>query len=339
MKRFVRFWRLKYGLLLLLFCIVLASCLQLTQETPVAIDSVPSIAVAAANEPVAPIPLAIDLDRQKVALGEKLFRDPLLSRDGTVSCASCHLLSLGGTDRLPQSIGIDGLKGEVNAPTVFNSVFNFRQFWDGRAETLEEQIDGPIHDDREMASNWPDIVAKLKADRSYRQQFHQIYSEGITPDSIRNAISTYESSLITPNSRFDRFLRGDEKALSVTEKEGYQHFQAYGCISCHQGVNLGGNMFQSFGIFGDYFADRGDIQKADLGRYNVTQKESDRYVFKVPGLRNVAQTSPYFHDGSTDSLAEAVKIMGRYQLGRSLKPKEIDKIVQFLNTLTGEIPN
>lgn len=312
--------------------------MQFAKKTPIAIDPVPSVVVASANKPVAPIPLAIALDRQKVALGEKLFGDPLLSRDGSVSCASCHLLSLGGTDRLPQSIGIDGLKGELNAPTVLNSVFNFRQFWDGRAETLEEQIDGPIRDRREMDSNWPDIVAKLKANHDYRQQFHQIYPEGITPDNIRNAISTYESSLITPNSRFDRFLRGDEKALSTTEKEGYQNFQAYGCISCHQGVNLGGNMFQSFGIFGDYFTDRGNIKKADLGRYNITQKESDRHVFKVPGLRNVAQTSPYFHDGSADSLAEAVKIMGRYQLGRSLNPKEIDEIVQFLNTLTGEIP-
>ncbi|MDJ1182429.1 cytochrome-c peroxidase [Roseofilum casamattae] len=298
-----------------------------------------SIAVAAANEPVAPIPLAIDLDRRKVALGDKLFHDPQLSRDGSISCASCHVLSLGGVDRRQQSIGIDGLKGDFNAPTILNSVFNFRQFWDGRVETLEEQIDGPVHDSREMDSNWPEIAAKLKADRDYRQQFRQIYARGIVPNSIRNAIATYESSLITPNSRFDRFLRGDKKSLSITEKEGYQRFQDYGCISCHQGVNLGGNMFQSFGIFGDYFADRGEINKADLGRYNVTQKESDRYVFKVPSLRNIARTSPYFHDGSVESLAEAVKIMGRYQLGRSLKPNEIDKIVQFLNTLTGELPN
>jgi cytochrome c peroxidase len=291
-----------------------------------------------ANEPIQPIPLATELngEKEKVALGEKLFQDPQLSRNNTVSCASCHSLSTGGSDLLARSVGIDGQQSLVNAPTVFNSGFNFKQFWDGRAETLEDQIDGPIHTSSEMDSNWPEIIKKLAQSPDYVAAFGGLYDNGIQGPNVKDALATFERSLATPNSRFDRFLRGDGDALSNEEKEGYRLFKSYGCASCHQGVSAGGNIFQKFGVMGDYFADRGEVSKADMGRFNVTGDEADRHVFKVPSLRNVALTPPYFHDGSAARLEDAVVVMGRYQLGRRLSPDEVDRIVKFLRTLTGE---
>jgi len=294
--------------------------------------------VVAVDEPIQPLPLHIELDERKVTLGAKLFSDRKFSRKNTISCASCHDLNLGGTDHLPRSVGMDGKKGQFNAPTVFNSGLNFRQFWDGRAETLEEQIDWPVHSENEMGSSWPEIIGKLKQSPDYVAAFQALYADGISSEAIKDAIATFERSLITPNSRFDRYLRGDRKALSPEEKEGYRRFKAYGCASCHQGLNIGGNMFQGVGIFGNYFQDRGSQTTADLGRYNTTGKERDRHVFRVPSLRNVELTSPYFHDGSVATLAEAVQTMGQYQLGRQLSTNDIDAIVQFLTTLTGEPP-
>jgi cytochrome c peroxidase len=300
-------------------------------------SSVFEISKQESDEPIQPLPLEVNLDRHKVDLGNQLFHDPRLSGNNTISCASCHNLNRGGTDRLVVSIGINDQKGILNAPTVFNSSFNFKQFWNGRADTLEEQIDSPIHSHREMgSSSWSEIIKKLKQSPEYKASFKSLYPDGITSDNIKNAIATFERSLITPNSRFDRFLRGDEKALSFSEKDGYQLFKSSGCASCHQGINLGGNLFQSLGLFGDYFKDRGNITEADLGRYNVTKDDRDRYVFKVPSLRNIAITSPYFHDGSIKTLVEAVKIMGKYQLGRELSEKDINSIVRFLIALTGE---
>jgi len=287
------------------------------------------------REPIQPIPLQIALNDAKVELGEKLFHDPRLSHDNSVSCASCHNLHTGGTNRRRRSIGINGAEGFVNTATVFNSGFNFRQFWDGHAETLEDQIKGPIHSPREMASNWQEIMAKLMASPDYVAAFEALYPNGIDPRTIQDAIATFERSLYTPNARFDQFLRGDSEALTETEKAGYHLFKTYGCIRCHQGINIGGNMFQTFGVMGNYFADRGNITQADLGRYNVTGEERDRHVFKVPSLRNVDLTPPYFHDGSAARLEDAVTIMGTYQLGRRLNPSEVDLIVQFLRTLTG----
>jgi len=289
-----------------------------------------------AREPIKPIPQAIQLDNRKVKLGEKLFHDPSLSRDGTVSCASCHNLQTGGTDRLTHSVGIKKAEGPINAPTVFNSAFHFKQFWDGRAESLEDQVDGPAQAEKEMGSTWNDIIAKLQRSPAYVATFGQIYPDGIQPANIRNAIAEFERSLITPNSRFDRYLRGDNSALTDDEREGYRKFKLYGCITCHQGVNVGGNMFQPFGLMGDYFADRGNITKSDLGRYNVTGKEEDKFVFKVPSLRNVALTAPYFHDGSAKTLEAAVTTMAQYQLGRELPTEDRDQIVKFLKSLTGE---
>jgi cytochrome c peroxidase len=288
------------------------------------------------NEPIQPIPLSVELDEKKVALGEKLFHDPQLSRNNTVSCASCHSLSTGGSDHLPRSVGIDGSPGKINAPTIFNSGFNFKQFWDGRSATLEDQIDGPTHASFEMGSNWPEIIEKLSQSPDYVAAFDESYAEGIKSDTIKAALATFERSLFTPNSRFDQFLRGNASSLTSEEKEGYRLFKSYGCASCHQGVNAGGNIFQKFGVMGDYFADRGKVTKADLGRFNATGDQADVYVFKVPSLRNVALTPPYFHDGSVSSLEEAVEVMSRYQLGRRLSPEDVARIVAFLKTLTGE---
>jgi cytochrome c peroxidase len=171
---------------------------------------------------------------------------------------------------------------------------------------------------------------------SFLNTFERIYSDGLTQFNIKDAIIAYELSLTTPNARFDRFLRGDKKALTASEKEGYQLFKGYGCISCHQGMNVGGNLFQPFGIIGNYFTDRGKVTHADLGRFNVTQDEADRHVFRVPSLRNVALTPPYFHDGSAQTLEKAIAVMVKYQLGRPLEQEQIERIAQFLRTLTGE---
>lgn len=297
---------------------------------------VESAVASAINEPIQPIPLDIELNEEKVKLGEKLFNDPKLSHDNSVSCVSCHVLSKGGTDQVVRSIGIKGAVGNINAPTVFNSGFNFNQFWDGHAASLENQIDDPIHSSIEMGSSWPEIISKLYKSTEYVSTFKRLYSDGIQEQNIKDAIATFERSLSTPNSRFDKFLRGNKNALTNEEKEGYRLFKENGCVSCHQGVNLGGNMFQEFGVMGDYFADRGNVTKADLGRFNVTKDEQDRYVFKVPSLRNVALTSPYFHDGSASTLEEAIAVMAKYQLGRQLSQKDSDLIIKFLTTLNGE---
>lgn len=292
--------------------------------------------VAETIEPISPIPQSVALDQRKVALGSRLFDDPRLSGDNSVACATCHALSRGGMDRLERSIGIRAQAGEINAPTVFNSGFNFTQFWNGRAGSLEEQIDGPVQHAKEMDSAWPATIAKLNLDAYYRSEFAEIYRDGIQPASVKDAIATFERSLITPNSRFDRYLKGDRGALTSEETDGYQRFKTYGCVACHQGVNVGGNMFERLGIMGDYFKDRGNITPADLGRFSVTGVEDDTHVFKVPSLRNVALTAPYFHDASATTLEQAVVIMGKYQLGIGIPGEDVALIVKFLRTLTGE---
>jgi cytochrome c peroxidase len=291
------------------------------------------------NEAIRPLPLEQELNLKLVALGDHLFHDVRLSQDNSISCASCHVLSIGGTDHLARSVGVGGAKGEIKAPTVYNSGFSFVQFWDGRAITLEEQADGPVHNPLEMASNWPEVINKLSADAQMAEMFHDLFPEGITEEAIVAAIAEFERSLVTANSRFDRWLRGDEGAITPLELRGYRLFENYGCISCHQGANVGGNLYAYMGAMGDYFADRGsEITKADLGRFNVTKKVKDKHFFKVPSLRLAAINFPYFHDGETKILAEAVQIMGRYQLGREIPPDEINAIVAFLHTLVGEHP-
>ena len=290
------------------------------------------------GEPLSPLPTleSLQLDPNKIKLGERLFHDTRFSRDNSTACVSCHSLSKGGADGRKNSIGVRQQMGVIKAPTIFNSGLNFRQFWDGRSDSLEDQVDKVVHDARELDMNWEDLLKLLSTDASLVAEFNTAYpQEGLQASSIQNALASYQRSLLTP-SRFDRYLLGDSKALDQDELKGYQLFKDYGCIACHQGVNIGGNMFQKFGVMDDYFAKRGSISAADLGRFNVTQQEADKHVFKVPSLRNVALTAPYFHDGMTDTLEDAVDVMFRHQLGRTAS--EVDKrmIVKFLNSLSGE---
>ena len=289
-----------------------------------------------AEEPIKPIPESIEVDGPKAALGRVLFHDPRLSKDGTVSCASCHDLRAGGGDGRRVSIGIEGREGVINSPTVFNARFNFKQFWDGRAKTVEDQIDGPIQSPIEMGSLWPEVVAKLYEDERYPKLFEASYPDGINRKNVKNAIAEFVQSLVTPNSRFDQWLKGNESALSDHEKHGYTLFKGYGCVSCHQGANVGGNMFQVFGVLNEYFKRRGNITEADLGRYNVTGNIADRHSFKVPSLRMAAHTPPYLHDGSAATLRDAVDAMFEFQLGREAPDEDKEAIVAFIKTLAGE---
>ena len=281
--------------------------------------------------PIKPVPETIEVDQAKAALGKKLFFDPRLSQDGTVSCATCHDLNNGGDDGLKFSVGIHGKHGNINAPTVYNAVFNFRQFWDGRAKDLKEQVSGPVENPVEMGFGFKGAAAVLKKDPMYLQAFNTVYHGTITKDTITDAIAEFEKALITPNAPFDRYLKGDKNAIGPKAKEGYRLFESKGCILCHNGMNIGGNFYNKFGIFED-------VNSSSLGRYMITKREEDKYVFKVPSLRNVALTAPYMHDGRAKTLTQAVEIMTKHQLGRYMSHEEIEDIVAFLKSLTGEIP-
>jgi cytochrome c peroxidase len=277
------------------------------------------------------------LDPGRVALGASLFHDVRLSADETISCASCHNLAAGGVDGQRFSTGIGGAVGSINAPSVLNSAYNLAQFWDGRVATLEEQVAGPIHNPLEMGANWPLVIGRLAQDADLADRFAALYADGLTAANAADAIATFERSLVTLDSRFDRYLRGDRGALSAKEVEGYRRFREFGCVSCHNGQLLGGNMYQKAGVLGDFWAGRA-VTPSDLGRYNVTGREEDRYVFKVPSLRNVALTAPYFHDGAAVTLEMAVELMAHDQLGRDLAPADTEAIVAFLRTLNGTVP-
>ena len=289
-------------------------------------------------EPIHPLAAIPGLDQRKVELGRRLFNDPKLSKDDTRSCSSCHNIAEGGDDGKRLSLGIQNREGIVNSLTVLNAALNFRQFWDGRAETLEEQIDGPVQNPAEMGSVWPDVVAKLLRDATYPASFSTINADGITRVNIKNAIAEFERSLIILDSPFDRWLGGDANAINTQEKRGYEKFKQYGCSSCHQGANVGGNMYQVFGVLNDYFKKRGNITEADLGRYNLTGNEADRHAFRVPSLRMAAHTAPYFHDGFAKTLRDAVNIMFEFQLGRVAADADKDDIVAFIKTLSGKLP-
>ena len=289
------------------------------------------------REPIQPIPAALPYDLDKYALGKRLFREPRLSRNEQISCASCHQFEFGGADSRRYSEGVAGTLTQVNTPTIFNIVYNFRLNWDGQYDSLAVHTNNLMQNPSVMGGVWEDILPKIAEADGYRQAFETLYTDGISPENIVDAIVTYESALTTPNAAFDRYLKGDRSAISADAKAGYDLFKAYGCASCHQGTNVGGNMFQKFGVLGDYFSDRGDITQADLGRFNVTGVERDRYVFRVPSLRNVAITPPYLHDGSAQTIKEAIKIMVKYQLGRPIPAADIEQIAEFLATLTGEV--
>ena len=281
---------------------------------------------------VSPIPLTVEVDGKKVQLGKKLFIDPILSKDKSLSCITCHKLLDNGSDSVRYSEGIDGHKGVFNVPTVYNAVYNFRQFWDGRAKNLKEQALMPISNPVEMGNTIEQVIKDLNNDQEYTRMFSEIYKEGITKENIADVLSEFEKTLITPNAPFDKYLRGDHNALNTQEERGYKLFQSKGCISCHNGINLGGNLYNKFGIFRD-------AHSKELGRYNQTKKEEDKYVFKVPSLRNIALTAPYMHDGRVDTLDDAVNIMTKFQLGRPMDDDDRKDIVAFLKTLTGELPD
>jgi len=285
-----------------------------------------------------PLPARLAHDPAKAALGEKLYNDKRLSGDDTVSCASCHDLALGGTDQQRVSDGIRGQLGGINAPTTLNAALQFRQFWDGRAATLEDQAGGPPMNPVEMGStDWAQVAAKLERDKAFAKQFKAVYPDGFTQKNITGAIAEYERTLVTPNSRFDRYLGGDHEALDAGERHGYAVFREAGCATCHVGELLGGKSLERMGRRADYFKARGGLIDADRGRYNVTKDVRDRHAFKVPTLRNVARTFPYFHDGSKATLREAVDAMAVYQTGAALGDKDAQDVVRFLQTLTGEL--
>lgn len=294
-----------------------------------------------AAEPVRPIPAVENEDLSEEAeLGKALFHDARLSADNSVSCATCHDLTTAGVDNHQYSHGVNGQLGGVNAPTVFNSVYNFVQFWDGRAVTLAEQAAGPPLNPVEMASkSFDEIIAKLKADKEFSDRFDKVYGSrgGLNQENITAAIEAFERTLVTPDSRFDKWLRGDDSAITAEELEGYEAFKKYDCATCHVGPNLGGQSYELMGLRKHYFADRGlELTEEDYGRYKQTKTERDRHRFKVPGLRNVEHTWPYYHDGTREHLEDAVRDMGTYQSGVELTDAEVKSITAFLKTLTGE---
>ncbi len=295
-----------------------------------------------ANESVRPVPDAVEYDADKAELGYLLYHDTRLSADGTVSCATCHGINTGGVDNLKYSEGIGGQLGGVNAPTVYNAVFNFAQFWDGRAATLADQAAGPPLNPVEMGcSSFDEIVARLSRDRAFVKAFKAAYPEGLSQATITDAIAQYERTLVTPNSPFDRYLKGDKTAMTADQIRGFELFKEYSCATCHAGVNMGGLSYELMGKRADYFKDRELQEKSGLtdgdnGRWAQTGIERDRFRFRTPGLRNVALTYPYYHDGSVQTLEEAVEMMARYQVGEELTEEQVALITDFLQALTGE---
>lgn len=291
-------------------------------------------AASVRNEPVQPITPAEITDPAKVELGKKLFFDPRLSKSGFISCNSCHNLSMGGSDNLKTSIGDRWQEGPINSPTVLNSSLNMAQFWDGRAGTLKEQAGGPIANPKEMAFTHELAVEVLRSIPQYVAEFNAVYGkEDFGIDEITDAIAVFEETLVTPDAPFDLWLKGDDNALTEQQLAGYQLFKNSGCVACHNGVNLGGTSFQKMGLIEPY-----QTTNPAEGRAAVTGKDADRFSFKVPTLRNVELTYPYFHDGAVDTLTEAVDIMGRLQLGRHFTDEENAQIVAFLKSLTGKQP-
>ncbi len=291
-----------------------------------------------ANEPVRPIAASLEYDEAKAALGYALYHDTRLSVDNTVSCATCHELENAGVDNHQYSHGVNDQLGGVNAPTVYNAVYNFVQFWDGRAKTLADQAAGPPLNPVEMASeSFEQIIAKLQDDKEFASAFTAVYPDGLTEANITDAIEQFERTLITPGSAFDKWLLGDDSALTAEQLKGYELFKKYDCATCHAGPILGGLTYELMGHRQDYFGARGlELTHEDNGRFKETGLERDRHRFKVPGLRNVEHTWPYFHDGTRETLEEAVRDMGKYQSDVTLSEGETASIVAFLKSLTGE---
>lgn len=288
----------------------------------------------------APLPPVIASDANpitpaKVELGWRLYYETRLSADGSQSCNSCHLLDAYGVDGRPVSTGVTGEQGARNAPTVYNAAGHIAQFWDGRARDVEEQAKGPILNPIEMAIPSPaEAMARLAAIPGYREAFAAAFPDERRPmtyDNLGKAIGAFERQLLTPG-RWDRFLEGDARALTNEEKRGLEEFLGAGCQACHNGAYMGGQMFQRVGVARPW------PDSTDPGRYAVTHQGADSLVFKVPGLRNIVQTAPYFNDGQTPALDAGVDMMARHQLGRELTPKQVASILIFLGALTGDVP-
>lgn len=304
----------------------------------VAERELPALSTASPEDPFEPLPERVALDPRRVALGARLFAEPLLSKQGDASCLHCHHFDHGGADRGPLS-QLPGREPTVaNSLSIFNLAFADRFNWNGYYRSLEAHLDAPMTNPRVMGQSLREAAVALRASGSYTADFQAAYPEGLDEANLRDALATYERSLVTPNAPFDRFLRGERSALGDRAFQGYRLFKTYGCASCHQGRNIGGNMVQKLGVLRDYFADRGEVGPGDLGLAAITQREEDRFVFRVPSLRNVALTAPYLHDGSASTLEDAVEIMAEYQLGRTLSTEEVEAIVAFLQSLTGEQP-
>ncbi|WP_299806185.1 cytochrome-c peroxidase [uncultured Shewanella sp.] len=300
----------------------------------IALLSTISIGAHAANEPIEIIPAAVITNPEKVELGKMLFFEPRLSKSGFISCNSCHNLSTGGVDALPTSIGHNWQQGPINSPTVLNAEYGLAQFWDGRAKDLKEQAAGPIANPKEMGFSHELAVDTVRSMPAYQARFEKVYdSKKISIDMITDAIAEFEKTLVTPNAPFDLYLQGDKAAISEQAKAGYQLFKDKGCVSCHNGPAVGGTMYMKMGLVKPFHTNN-----PAEGRKGVTGKEADKFVFKVPTLRNIELTYPYFHDGSVWELEEAVNTMADIQLGQKLSDKEVKEMVAFLNSLTGEQP-
>ncbi|WP_181832516.1 cytochrome-c peroxidase [Bosea caraganae] len=300
-----------------------------------------STRIAAKEQPPAlsPLPPAPALDPAKVQLGRSLFHDPMLSSRQGFACSSCHDLDRGGTINVKRSVGYEGRMHEFNVPTLFNVGNNYRLGWRGKFTSLAAKTEQVLVDRNLMANDWPKLLPRLWASPPYRGRFEATYGRPADRDAVLDALVTFQRSLVTPNAAFDRFLAGEDSAISPEQKRGYELFKTYGCVSCHQGSNVGGNMFQIFGVFhgpdaGGQASDA--TAPSETGHASLSDIANERNVYRVPSLRNVAATSPYFHDGRTQSLSDAVAVMARSQLGRTLSEDEIAAIATFLESLTGE---
>jgi cytochrome c peroxidase len=288
------------------------------------------------GQPIEPLPLDEPVDIERASIGEALFKEPLMSGDGKVACSDCHSEKHALADERAKSEAAGRPYSPVNSPTMYNVRYLFKLAWGARFDSLETHNDALMTNPNVMASSWEGAAQRLAAKAAYGARFQHAFADGLTPMNVRAALLEYERSLVTPNAPFDRYLRGETSAISERAKRGYALFKTYGCASCHQGMAVGGNMVQRVGIMRDYFADRGKVTPPDWGRFNLTHLERDRFVFRVPSLRNVALTAPYFHDGTAATLENAVTAMARYQLGRELEPEDVALLADFLRTLTGE---
>jgi cytochrome c peroxidase len=309
-----------------------------TFSTHAAWEALPAQAPAPANNPQS---------EAKIELGKMLYFDPRLSQNGVISCNSCHNVMSGGDDNRPHSIGVKDQRGGRGAPTVWNAAFQSVQFWDGRAPSLEEQAKGPVTNPIEMGmADWDTVVKTLKAIPGYAPLFAKAFdNDTVTVDNVVNAIAAYERTLITPNSPFDKYVKGDKTAMTEQQIKGMEAFEKTGCTACHSGANFSGpKMPMGTGFFMKFptFADNDYAKKynfaEDLGKYTVTQKEADKNMWRIPTLRNIALTAPYFHNGTVTTLEEAVKVMAKVQLNKDLSDEQVKDITAFLNALTGEFP-